>query len=82
MVFNSIDGNIDYLLNRYKSRMVTIKSTRQNPVEFVNDITKFLILNSENDVPETTYSKMDATVLSNLKSKVESSNDLFDSLKG
>ncbi len=81
MVFNTIDGNIDYLLNRYKSRMVTIKSTNQNPVNFVEDITKFLILNSENDIPETTYTKMDATVLSNLKSKVESSVNLFDSLK-
>jgi len=74
MAFNNIDSNIDFLIERYKNRTVTIKDISKE------EITKFIILNSENDIPETVYTQMDKTQLSNMESKTETSISLFKSL--
>jgi hypothetical protein len=76
MVFKSIDENIDFLIERYKGRMVTVKDNSKE------EITKFIILNDSNDKPETVYSQMDKTQLLNIQTKVEESIKLFNPTSG
>ena len=76
MVFNSIDNNIDFLIDRYKGRMKTLKDTSKE------EIAKFLILNSANDTPETVYSQMEKTELLNIQTKVEESMRVFNPTSG
>lgn len=76
MVFSSIDNNIDFLIDRYKGRMVTVKDNSKE------EIAKFIILNEGNDTPETVYSQMDKTRLLNIQTKVEESKKLFNPTSG
>jgi len=76
MVFNSIGSNIDFLIDRYKGRMKTLKDTSKE------EIAKFLILNSANDTPESVYSQMEKTELLNIQTKVEESMKVFNPTSG
>jgi hypothetical protein len=76
MVFDSIDKNIDFLIDRYKGRMPTITDSSKE------EIAKFLILNVENDIPDTVYTQMDKTQLLNLQDKIEESKKLFNPASG
>jgi len=76
MVFSSLDNNIDFLIDRYKGRMVTVKDNSKE------EIAKFIILNEGNDTPETVYSQMDKTQLLNIQTKVEDSKKLFNPTSG
>ena len=76
MVFNSIDNNIDFLIDRYKGRMKTIKDTSKE------EIAKFLILNSANGTPDAVYTQMEKTELLNIQTKVEESMRVFNPTSG
>jgi len=75
-VFDNMSQNIDFLLSRYKDRMVNVKTTNLIP-----DLTKFWVLNRENEIAETDYTNLSGTELSRLETKVKNSVDLFNSIK-
>jgi hypothetical protein len=80
MVFDSIDKNIDFLISRYSPRMVTVLNNSNE--QLIIEISKFLILNSEPNTPESVYTLMDKIVLQDYQSKVGKSIALFNSVTG
>ena len=74
--FDNMSQNIDFLLSRYKDRMGNVKTTNLVP-----DLTKFWILNRENNIPETDYTSLESGEKSKLETKVKNSIDLFNSIK-
>jgi len=74
--FDNVNQNIDFLISRYNLRMSKIDKKN-----LPSSLAKFWVLNRENDIPETDYSKISANDLTRLENKVSNSIKLFDSIK-
>jgi len=74
--FDNINQNIDFLISRYKLRMEKVDKNN-----LPSSLAKFWVLNRENDIPETDYSKISTSDLTRLENKVSNSIKLFDSIK-
>ena len=75
-IFESMSQNVDFVFSRYKDRMDNIKKNN-----LVSDLTKFWVLNRENEIPTTDYTDLSSTDKSSLETKVKNSIQLFDSIK-
>ena len=76
--FDSVDAHVDFLIARYKGRVGQINSIT------VKDVTKFMILYSDNGIPknEDVYTSMNPTDLSNIENKVQDAIDIYNPVIG
>jgi len=73
-IFDSVDGNLQFLVNRWRGRLSKYEVTSK-------DLTKFLVLN-QNSTPteENVYSSLNSTDLTNMEAIVEESIKIFNSI--
>lgn len=77
VIFESVEQNIDFLIDRFNQRVSTIKEITPS------EIAKFLILNSDQSItPNNVYTNMNPTDLSNIEDKVDKSIKLFNPTSG
>ena len=76
--FDTFKDHINFLIERYTNRVSMIKSVD------AKEITKFLILYSDNGIPdnEDEYTKMNDTDILNIESRVQESINVFNPVAG
>ena len=76
--FNNVEDHINFLIERYTNRVSMIKSIN------AKDITKFLILYSDNSIPknEDEYTTMNPTDILNIESRVQEAINVFNPVTG